>query len=658
MIARLALFSFATLLVAVTPTSAKEEAPPPRYTIDQLMAADSFGRLSLSPDNRKLLTTSNRTGIANLFVVPVAGGAPTQLTFSTRETIGAIGYFPTDERILYSSDQGGNELAHIYVRELDGRVRDVTPGDKHVARFVDWAQDGKSFYVQTNERDPRYFDLYEISASDYAKKLIFTNDKGYQIRAVSADRRYVAMSRIHDNANKRIYVYDRTAEKLTEITAGITPVSGEPEAFAAHGAMLYYTSDDGGEFAHLKRIDLATGKSETIFAPHWDVSGAGLSDDGRYLVVDVNEDARERPYLFNAATLKPVPLPDLAPDASTGLMVAHGAPFAIMSTSNGATPGDIFVTDFRNGKRRLLLSAQAPGVPPATLVPGKVIHFASYDGLQVPGILYLPRGAKPGDHLPAVIHVHGGPGDESSIGYRPLIQYEVNHGYAVFEINNRGSNGSGRTFYHLDDHRHGDADLDDVVAAKKMLVATGMVDGGKIAIQGQSYGGYMTLAGLAFRPDAFAAGIDLYGVANWPRLLRNTPSWWEDLRRLLFTEVGDPDKDAAYLEKISPVFHAENIRRPLLVLQGANDPRVLPIESRDIVAKVKANNVPVEYVEFPGEGHGFRKKANQIVAYTRVLEFLDKYVRGTPSEATAAQGVAPTTGHDKISPLGDFPLGK
>ncbi len=131
-----------------------------------------------------------------------------------------------------------------------------------------------------------------------------------------------------------------------------------------------------------------------------------------------------------------------------------------------------------------------------------------------------------------------------------------------------------------------------------------------------------------------------------------------DLRRLLFTEVGDPDKDAAYLEKISPVFHAENIRRPLLVLQGANDPRVLPIESRDIVAKVKANNVPVEYVEFPGEGHGFRKKANQIVAYTRVLEFLDKYVRGTPSEATAAQGVAPTTGHDKISPLGDFPLGK
>ena len=647
---RIALVSLAAALAAFGPVQAQEG---PSYTIEQLMAADSFGRLSLSPDNSKLLTTSNRTGVANLFVIPVKGGPARQLTFSTKETIGAIGYFPHDERILYSSDQGGNELSHIYVRELDGSVRDVTPGTKHVARFVDWAQDGKSFYVQTNERDPRYFDLYEISATDYAKRLIFTNDKGYQIRAVSPDRRYVAMSRIHDNANKRVYVYDRTAQKLSEITAGVTPVSGEPEAFAATGATLYYTSDDGGEFAHLKRIDLATGKSDTIFAPNWDVEGAGLSDDGRYLVVHVNEDARARPYLFDAATLKPVKLPELAPDAATGLMVAKGGAFGIMSTSNGATPGDIFVVDLKSGKRRLLLSAQAPGVPADTLVAGKVIHFASYDGLKVPGILYLPRGAKPGARLPAVIHVHGGPGDESSVGYRPLVQYEVNHGYAVFEINNRGSNGSGRTFYHLDDHKHGDADLDDVVAAKKMLADTGLVDPDRIAIQGQSYGGYMTLAGLAFRPDAFAAGIDLYGVANWPRLLKNTPSWWEDLRRLLFTEVGDPDKDAAYLEKISPVFHAGNIHRPLLVLQGANDPRVLPIESKDIVAKVQANGVPVEYVEFPDEGHGFRKKANQIVAYRRILEFLDKYVRGAPV-ASASSAAKP----QKTSPIGDFPLGK
>jgi dipeptidyl aminopeptidase/acylaminoacyl peptidase len=200
----------------------------------------------------------------------------------------------------------------------------------------------------------------------------------------------------------------------------------------------------------------------------------------------------------------------------------------------------------------------------------------------------------------------------------------------VFEINNRGSSGSGRTFYHLDDHRHGSADLDDVVAAKTFLASTGFVDKSRVAIQGQSYGGFMTLAGLAFRPTEFAAGVDLYGVSNWPRLLAATPSWWEDLRRLLFTEVGDPERDAEYLRKISPVLHADQIRRPLIVLQGKNDPRVLPVESEDIVARVRANGVPVEYVLFPDEGHGFRKKANLITAYRAILMFLDRHVKGVP----------------------------
>lgn len=640
----------AAALLALAPAAGL--AAPARYTIEQLMTADSFGGLSFSPDGKDLLITSTRTGIANLYLVPVSGGVPRALTNSTKETISAIGFFPDDERILYSSDQGGNELAHLYVRERDGSVRDVTPGARHVARFVEWAKDGKSFFVQINDRDPRNFDLYEISVDDYSRKPLFQNDKAYQIRAVSADRRYVAMSRIHDNANKRTYVYDRALEKLSEITAGSNPVSSEPETFAASGALLYYTTDDGGEFAHLARIDLASGKRETVFAPKWDVAGASLSHDGGTLVVSVNEDARIRHYLFHAASLKPIALADLAPDATVGLRLAdNSSSLAVMSVSNGSMPDDIYILDIKTGKRRLLLSAQAPNVARTDLVAGKVIHFKSYDGVSVPGILYLPPDAKPGDRRPAVIHVHGGPGDESKLGYRPLVQYLVNGGYVVFEINNRGSSGSGRTFYHLDDHRHGDADLDDVVAAKRMLVETGVVDPAKIAIQGQSYGGYMTLAGLAFRPDAFAAGVDLYGVANWPRLLKATPTWWEDLRRLLFTEVGDPDKDEPYLRKISPIFHAERIKRPLLVLQGANDPRVLPAESEDIVAKVKANGVTVEYVLFPDEGHGFRKKANQIVAYRRIREFLDKYVKDAPA-------APPLSVSDADAALGDFPLGR
>lgn len=620
------------------------------YTIEQLMAGDSIGGISWSPDDSKLIFTSNRTGITNIYVMPATGGAATPLTNSVKETVNAIGYFPNDERILFSSDQGGNELAHIYVRERDGTTRDVTPGAKHVARFVEWAQDGKSFFVQTNERDPRFFDLYEIQADGYAKARLFENDKAYQVRAVSADRRYVGLSRIVDNATKHCYVYDRTAAKLIQLTAEGKPVACEPQSFAPTGSELFYTTDDGGEFAFLVRQDVATGKRVTVLKPDWDVSGAGFSRDGRTLVVSVNQDARSRPWLLDAKSFKPLAFTNPMPEASVGLLLANRAKKAVLRASNGATPGDVLLLDLATGKRTPLLSALSPEVSPEDLVPGKVVRFKSYDGVSVPGILYVPNGAKAGDRLPAVIHVHGGPGDESAIGYRPLVQYLVNHGYVVFEINNRGSSGSGRTFYHLDDRRHGDADLDDVVAAKAMLAETAFVDPAKVAIQGQSYGGYMTLAGLAFRPDAFAAGVDIYGVSNWPRLLANTPSWWEDLRRLLFTEVGDPEKDAEYLKKISPVFHAANIRKPLLVLQGQNDPRVLPVESEDIVAKVKANGVPVDYVVFSDEGHGFRKKANQIVAYRTIKAFLDTYVKGAPATAMADA--------EPVSPIGDFPIGR
>lgn len=639
-------------LFALAPAvTASEAERPQRYTIEQLMASDNIEGLSWSPDDSKIIFTSNRTGIANIFVMPSAGGQAIPLTRSTTETVRAIGYFPHDERIIFSSDQGGNELAHIYVRETDGRTRDVTPGERHVARFVDWAHDGESFFVQTNERDPRFFDLYEIRTEGYDKTLLFQNDKAYQVGAVSPDRRFVGLSRIVDNATKHCYVYDRKAPKLIQLTAEGNPVACEPQTFADKGAQLFYTTDDGGEFAFLARHDLNTGKRVTVAKPDWDVQSAKLSRDGRTLVVSVNEDARSRPYLFDAKTFQPQRLDDPMPGASVGLLLANRTKKALLSASNGATPGEILLLDLATGKRTPLLNARAPGVAPNDLVAGEIVRFKSYDGVTVPGILYVPKDAKKGDALPAVIHVHGGPGDESRIGYRPLQQYLTNHGYVVFEINNRGSSGSGRTFYHLDDRRHGDADLDDVVAAKTMLADTGFVDPAKVVIQGQSYGGYMTLAGLAFRPDAFAAGVDIYGVSNWPRLLANTPSWWEDLRRLLFTEIGDPERDADYLRRISPVFHAENIKKPLLVLQGANDPRVLPVESEDIVAKVKANGVPVDYILFPDEGHGFRKKANQIVAYRNILEFLDAHVKGGAARTASS-------GPETVSPLGDFPIGQ
>jgi len=265
-----------------------------------------------------------------------------------------------------------------------------------------------------------------------------------------------------------------------------------------------------------------------------------------------------------------------------------------------------------------------------------VVRFESYDGLEIPGVLYKPHQASSSTPAPALVWVHGGPGGQSRVGFSGLMQYLVNHGYVVYAINNRGSSGYGKSFFAMDDRRHGEADLQDVVASKQMLIETGYVDPDKIGIIGGSYGGYMVVAALAFEPEVFDVGVDIFGVTNWLRTLESIPPWWEAQKEALYTEMGDPATDRERLERISPLFHASNIVKPLIVLQGANDPRVLQVESDEMVAAVRANGVPVEYIVFPDEGHGFRNKENQKRGYRAILTFLEQYLKGieTPTITT------------------------
>jgi dipeptidyl aminopeptidase/acylaminoacyl peptidase len=247
-----------------------------------------------------------------------------------------------------------------------------------------------------------------------------------------------------------------------------------------------------------------------------------------------------------------------------------------------------------------------------------------------------------------MVMVHGGPGGQAQVGYFELTQALANRGYVVFDINNRGSSGYGKTFFQMDDRKHGEADLGDVVAAKRMLAGLGYVDTTKIGIIGGSYGGYMTLAAVTLQPDAFKVGVDLFGISNWVRTLTNVPPYWEAFRKALYQEMGDPKTDSARLRRISPLFNADKIKVPLMVLQGANDPRVLKIESDEIVAAARKNGVPVEYVVFPDEGHGFVKKENEIRGYSGILAFLDQHLkREKPLAADSAASIAvPVTGKD------------
>ncbi|HYO12341.1 MAG TPA: S9 family peptidase [Thermoanaerobaculia bacterium] len=629
----------ASILLAVGPGATAEPPTPaagtkpkqvPQYTIDQFLATTIYSGASFSPDGSKLLVSSNETGVFNAYAIPIRGGKPVRLTDSKVSAIRVLGYFPKDERFLYVSDQGGNEQTHLYVQSPDGSVRDLTPGEKVKAQFMGWSRDDKSFFFATNERDPTAFDIYEMTLDGYERKLLFKNEGGYLPGEVSPDRRYVTLAKEQTTTDSDIYLHDRTTGETTLLTpddpAG-SEVANAAEAFSPDSKSLYYTTDKGSEFSYLMRYDLATGQRAEVLRPEWDVVGAAFTHDGRYFVVAINNDARTEVRFFESAGMRPLALPAM-PDADiTGVRFSRDTKqMAFYAESSG--PRNLFVRDMASGETRQLTRALNPAIDPDHLVAGRVVRFKSYDGVEIPGILYKPHGASPDNKVPALIWVHGGPGGQSRIGYNGFMQYLVNHGYAVYAINNRGSSGYGKTFFSMDDRKHGSADLDDCVASKKMLAETGWIDPGRIGIGGGSYGGYMVLAALAFRPREFAVGVNLYGVSNWVRTLQSTPAWWGPIRESLFKEMGNPETDLEYLRRISPLFHADKIERPLIVLQGANDPRVLKVESDEIVEAVRKKGVPVEYILFENEGHGFSRKETQEKAYEATLRFLDKHLKG------------------------------
>jgi dipeptidyl aminopeptidase/acylaminoacyl peptidase len=601
-----------------------------RYTIDQLLATTTYRGDSISPDGRKILVSSNQTGVFNAFAVPVDGGAPVQLTDSKVNAIQVLGWFPSDERFLYASDQGGDELTHLYVRSPDGKVRDLTPGGKLKAELLDWSPDDRSFFFRSNERDPSLFDIYEMRLDGYERKLLFTNPGGFLPVGVSPDRRYVALGKAHSTSDNDVHLHDRTTGKTALLTPDEPPgakVDNAFQAFSPDGASLYYTSDQGAEFKRLMRYDLATGRREEVLRPEWDVVGAGFLRSGKHLMVAVNADSRIEIRVFEAPGMRPLELPRVPDAFVASVEISRDGRWMAWYAESGSTPANLYVRDLQTGQDRQLTRSLGPDIDPADLVAGEVVRFKSYDGVEIPGVLYKPHQASSTSRVPALVKVHGGPGGQAMVGYNSAVQYLVNHGYAVFDINNRGSSGYGKTFYSMDDRRHGDADLDDCVASKKLLAATGWIDPDRIGIYGASYGGYMVLAALAFRPREFALGIDVYGISNWKRTMESIPAWWGAERDAIIQEIGDPEKDAEALLKKSPLFHADKIERPLLVLQGENDPRVLKRESDSIVEAVKKKGVPVEYLVFENEGHGFRRKESQKRAWEAVLTFVDKYLK-------------------------------
>jgi len=597
-----------------------------QYTIDQFMDNEAVRGGSFSPDKSKLLVSSNRSGIYNMYTIPSSGGEYTTITASDSSSIFAVSYFPNDERMLYRADGNGDEIYHLYLRDVDGTIKELTPNEGARAGFYGWSHDEKSFYYGSNKRNPRYMDVYEMDIASFESKLVYQNDEGLDVNAISNDKNTLALGKSVNTNDSDLFLYSISDKKLTQINESQSGNSAQD--FSTDGKEFYYTTDDGSEFSYLMKYTIETGVKEKVLEKSWDVSGSYFTNNGKYMISYINEDAKNVIEVKDIASGKNIDLPLFKDGSITNVGFSRDETMMRMYVGGSNSPSNLFSYNLESKALQQLTNVLNDDIDVSHLVNAKVIRYKSFDGVEVPAIYYLPHQASVENKVPALVWVHGGPGGQSRQNFNSLIQYMVNHGYAVLAVNNRGSSGYGKTFYQMDDLNHGEKDLQDCVEGKNWLAAQAEIDGEKIGILGGSYGGYMTMAALTYTPEEFAVGVNLFGVTNWMRTLKSIPPWWESFKEALYKELGDPHSaDSTRLKRISPLFHTDKVTKPLIVLQGAKDPRVLQVESDEIVAGVRANGVPVEYVLFEDEGHGFVKKENQIEAYSSILKFLDVYLK-------------------------------
>ncbi|MFH1965697.1 MAG: S9 family peptidase [Acidobacteriota bacterium] len=619
------------LFTACSSQEAEEaEVPFQTYTIDQFLKTTSIGGGYFNADESRLLVHSNETGIFNASSIEISTGEKTPLTKSETESVFAMGYMPNSDTILYTSDKGGNEINHLFLQDTEGELRELTEGEETKEMFYGFAHDLQSFFTGNNGRDARFMDVYEWDLETLNPKLIYTNEDGLDFSGMSRDKRWMTLQRTHNDFDSDLYLVDRDGKgdpKLISIEEG--EINHYSAAFTPDNSTLLYLTDKDSDWLYLMSYDLETAEQAEVFRPEkWDVSYVSYSYNGKYRVLGVNENAVTRLIITIVETGEQLELPNLPEGDVTGINFSRSEKLMRFYLVNDDAPANLFLYNLETGDLKQLTDNLNPEIQAGHLVSSELVTMQARDGLEFYGYLYKPVQAAPENRVPALLMIHGGPGGQSRPVYSGQKQFMVNHGYAIFDLNYRGSSGFGRTFSMADDQKHGKEPLWDCVDAKDWLKANAdWIDPDKIGIMGGSYGGYMVMAALAYEPEEFAVGVNLFGVTNWVRTLKSIPPWWESFKYALYRELGNPETQEDMLREISPLFHAEKITKPVIILQGANDPRVLQVESDEMVEAVREKGGIAEYVLFDDEGHGFSKTANQISGWNAVLEFTGKYLK-------------------------------
>ena len=582
----------------------------------------------ISPDGQHIAYMKPWKTRMNVHVINVETTDETRLTSSEDRGIYGYGWLG-NSRIGYAKDDGGDENIHFFAVNIDGTNEiDLTPFKNVQTRMIDDLEDDPDHIILgLNKRDPRIHDAFRVNVTDGTMKLIAENPGNISGWMTDHDGN-LRVAITSDGVNTSLLYRDSESELFKTILTTDFKVRVDPLFFTFDNKNLYVASNRNRDKSAIYTFDITeTQEKELIFEnDQVDVSGLMYSKK-RKVLTGVSYTVAKREIFFFDDWRKDIQnkLERKFPGYEVGITsFSKDEKNAVVVTYSDKSRGTYYSYDVEKNELNELAKI-SPWINEDHMAEMKPITYTSRDGLTIPGYLTLPVGSG-GKNLPFVVHPHGGPWARDSWGYNSEVQFLANRGYAIFQMNFRGSTGYGRKFWESSFKQWGKTMQDDITDGVNWLIDQGIADPDRIAIYGASYGGYATLAGLAFTPDLYTCGVDYVGVSSLFTFMESMPPYWELYRSMMYEMVGHPENDKEMLASASPLLHVENIKVPLFIAQGANDPRVKKTESDQIVEALEARGIEVPYMVKDNEGHGFYNEENQFDFYREMEKFLEKYL--------------------------------
>ena len=579
------------------------------------------------------MVIATRFGNTNqLHVVAGPGRDRSQITFYD-EPIAEAHVLP-DGKILFSKDNGGDEWFQLFTRDAAGKVVQLTEAGTR-NQSPAWSRDGAVLVWARSTKGSGDADIMiRDPAAPGGARAIFKGEGAVSPEAVSADGKTVLLGRYYSASESKRWLLDVASGKLTPLGEPVRKgdkIAYDGGIFTPDGRSVLILSDEGSDFARLVQIDLATGAKVNVSGERpWDVERFALSDDGRILAYVVNEDGYSKLVVQDFRTRRALPQPILPPGVIANLAFTADASTLGFSLQTPTAASDAWSWGVTDAKLDRWTASELGGLDPKALATPELVRYPSFDRRSIPAFVYRPKLAAD-QRAPVIIDIHGGPEGQSRPTFNPFHQHAVAElGAAVIVTNVRGSSGYGKTYLNLDNAEKREDSVKDIGALLDWIRTQPDLDPNRVVVYGQSYGGYMSLAVMTHYSDRLAGGVERYGISNFVSFLQNTEAYRRDLRRAEYGDERDPKMLKAF-ETISPMNNVGKITKPMLVMQGWNDPRVPRSESDQVVAKLRAQGVETWYVQFKDEGHGFLKKANNDRRREVETQFLQKVLGLSPT---------------------------